>query len=137
MQVQSWLQASNNTGIFSTYTRLLLTESEQETPVDWIKDAVQSPVSSQVRQEMPKEGLGTYRPKQECNNKDEDNSPKTLKVKNHQTSSQKFRQIIIIISSSSSIYYYYHYYDLKYVKTPSWLFYFFFKFCCRLTFWTS
>ena len=29
------------------------------------------------------------------NNKDEDNSPKTLNDKNHQTSSQKFRQLIL------------------------------------------
>ena len=37
----------------------------------------------------------TYRPKR-CgnNNKDEDNSPKTLNDKNHQASSQKFRQLM-------------------------------------------
>ena len=48
--------------------------------------------SSQVRQ-TPEEGWRTYRPKR-CgnNNKDEDNSPKTLNDKNHQASSQKFRQ---------------------------------------------
>ena len=34
LQVQSWLLASNNTGILSTYTRLWLTESEQATSVD-------------------------------------------------------------------------------------------------------
>ncbi len=41
--------------------------------------------SSRVR-EIPEEGWGTYRPKR-CgnNNKDEDNSPKTLNDKNHQT----------------------------------------------------
>ena len=40
------------------------------------------------------EGQRTYRPKR-CgnNNKDEDNSPKTLNNKNHQASSQKFRQL--------------------------------------------
>ncbi len=48
---------------------------------------------SRVRQ-TPEEGWRTYRPKR-CgnNNKDEDNSPKTLNDKNHQTSSQKFRQL--------------------------------------------
>ena len=42
----------------------------------------------------PEESRGTYRLKR-CrnNNKDEDNSPKTLKDKNHQTSSQKFKQL--------------------------------------------
>ena len=37
-------------------------------------------VGSRVQQETPKEGKRTYRPKGcEYNNKDEDNSPKTLK----------------------------------------------------------
>ena len=42
----------------------------------------------------PKEGLRTHWPKR-CgnNNKDEDNSPKNLNDKNHQASSQKFRQL--------------------------------------------
>ena len=47
-----------------------------------------------VRQ-TPEEGRRTYRLK--CcgnSNKDEDNSPKTLNDKNHQASSQKFRQLI-------------------------------------------
>ena len=44
MQVQSSLQASNNTGILNTCTRLWLTESEQATPVDSIKDVVRSSV---------------------------------------------------------------------------------------------
>ena len=50
--------------------------------------------SSRVRQ-TPEEGQRTYRPKR-CgnNNKDEDNSPKTLNDKNQQASSQKFRQLI-------------------------------------------
>ena len=49
---------------------------------------------SRVRQ-TPEEGRRTYRPKR-CgnNNKDEDNNPKTLNDKNHQASSQKFRQLI-------------------------------------------
>ena len=39
----------------------------------------------------PEEGRRTYWPKRcENNNKDEDNSPKTLNDKNHQASSQKF-----------------------------------------------
>ena len=47
---------------------------------------------SRVRQ-TPEEGSRTYRPKR-CgnNNNDEHNSPKTLKDKNHQASSLKFRQ---------------------------------------------
>ena len=49
-------------------------------------------VSSRVRQ-PPAEVRRIYRPKR-CvnNNKDKDNSPKTLNDKNHQASSQKFRQ---------------------------------------------
>ena len=47
---------------------------------------------SRVRQ-TPEEGRKTYRPKRYGNNnKDEDNSPKTLNDKNQQASSQKFRQ---------------------------------------------
>ena len=48
---------------------------------------------SQVWQ-TPEEGQQTYQPKN-CgnNNKDEDNSPKTLNDKNHQVLSQKFRQL--------------------------------------------
>ena len=48
---------------------------------------------SRVRQ-TPEEGRRTYRPKR-CgnNNKAEHNSPKTLNDKNHQASSQKFRQL--------------------------------------------
>ena len=50
-------------------------------------------VGSRVRQ-TPEEGLRTYRPKRRGNNnKNEDNSPKTLNDKNHQASSQKFRQL--------------------------------------------
>ena len=45
-------------------------------------------------QQTPKEGRRTYRPKRcENNNKDGDNSPKTLNDKNHQVSSKKFRQL--------------------------------------------
>ena len=48
---------------------------------------------SRVRQ-IPEEGRRTYRPKRCGNsNKDEDNCPKTLNDKNHQASSQKFRQL--------------------------------------------
>ena len=48
---------------------------------------------SQVRQ-TPEEGRRTYRPRH-CgnNNKDEDNCPKTLDDKNHQASSQKFKEM--------------------------------------------
>ena len=49
---------------------------------------------SRVRQ-TPEEGRRTYRPKRYGNNnKDEDNSPKTLNDANHQASSQKFRQLV-------------------------------------------
>ena len=53
-------------------------------------------VGSRVPQ-TPEEGRRTYRPKR-CgnNNKDEDNSPKTLKDKNHQAPSQKFIQLILL-----------------------------------------
>ena len=46
-------------------------------------------------QQTPEEGRRTYRPKR-CgnNNKDEDNSHKTLNDKNQQASSKKFRQLI-------------------------------------------
>ena len=49
--------------------------------------------SQKFRQQTPEEGRRTYRPKR-CgnNNKDEDNSPKTLNDKNQQASSQKFSQ---------------------------------------------
>ena len=45
-------------------------------------------------QQTPEKGQRIYRPKR-CrnNNKDEDNSLKTLNDKNHQASSQKFRQL--------------------------------------------
>ena len=48
-------------------------------------------------QQTPEEGRRTYWPKH-CgnNNKDEDNSPKTLNDKNQQALSQKFRQLIYI-----------------------------------------
>ena len=48
---------------------------------------------SRVRQ-THEEGRRTYRPKRYGNNnKDEDKSPKTLNDKNHQASSQKFKQL--------------------------------------------
>ena len=50
-------------------------------------------VGSRVRQ-TPEESRWIYRPNRcEYNNKDEANSPKTLNDKNHQASSQKFRQL--------------------------------------------
>ena len=53
-------------------------------------------VGSRVQQ-TPEEGWRAYQPKP-CgnNNKDEDSSQKTLNDKNHQASSQKFRQLIYI-----------------------------------------
>ena len=51
-------------------------------------------VGSRDRQTL-EEGRRIYRPKRYgTNNKEEDNSPKTLNDKNHQASSQKFRQLI-------------------------------------------
>ena len=50
-------------------------------------------VGSRVQQ-APEEGRRTYRPKRCGNNKDEDNSLKTLNDKNHQALSQKFRQLM-------------------------------------------
>ena len=56
-------------------------------------------------QQTPEKGCRTYRPKHcENNNKDEDNSPKTLNDKNHQVSSQKFRQLISSRYGPNSIY---------------------------------
>ena len=53
---------------------------------------------SRVRQTL-EEGWRTYRPKHyRNNNKDEDNSPKTLNDKNQQASYQKFRQLSIYMS---------------------------------------
>ena len=49
-------------------------------------------VGSRVPQETPEEGRRTYRSKRcEYNNKDEDNSPKTLNYKNNENSSEKFK----------------------------------------------
>ena len=52
-------------------------------------------VGSRVQQETPEEGQRTQGSKCcEYNNKDEDNSPKTLNDKNHQASSRKLRPLI-------------------------------------------
>ena len=94
MQVQSWLQASNNTGILNTCTWLWLTESEHAPPPRRFNKGHSSKfhVGSWVCQ-TPEEGWRTYQLKR-CgnNNKDEDNSPKTLNDKNHKASFPKFRQ---------------------------------------------
>ena len=60
-----------------------------------------SPVESFLcpdKQGTPEEGTKIQRPKfcKRKNNKDEDNSPKTLTDKNHYASSQKFRQEMLI-----------------------------------------
>ena len=73
-------------------------ESEQVTPRRGSNKEHGSklPVGSQVRQ-TPEKGWRTYRPKHcEYNDKDEDNSPKTLNDKNLQALSQKFRQLILL-----------------------------------------
>ena len=59
-------------------------------------------LGSRVRQ-TPEEGQRTYRLKR-CrnNNKDEDNSAKTLNDKNHQASSKKFRQLRSRIASTGT-----------------------------------
>ena len=59
---------------------------------------------SRVRQ-TPEEGRRTYRPKHYGNDKDEDYSPKTLNDKNHQASSQKFRQLyeIIVVQEKNTV----------------------------------
>ena len=44
LQVQSWLQANNSTGILNTCTQLWLMESEQATPVYSIKDSFIWPI---------------------------------------------------------------------------------------------
>ena len=60
--------------------------------MDSIKDVVRSSVK--VPEFDKHLGRRTYRPKRcENNNKDEDNSPKTLTDKNHRASSQKFKQL--------------------------------------------
>ena len=52
-------------------------------------------VDSRVQHETPEEGQRIYQPKRcEDNNEDEDNSQNTLRDKNYQTSTQKFRQVI-------------------------------------------
>ena len=51
-------------------------------------------VGSRVQQGTSEEGQETCQLKCEYNNKDEDNRPKILQNKNHQASSQKFRQLV-------------------------------------------
>ena len=84
-QVQSWLKASNNTGILNTCTRLWLTESEQATPPThrgFNKGCYSKFREGSWVQQTPEDSQKTYQ--QKCcgnNNKDEDNSPKTLMIK--------------------------------------------------------
>ena len=79
---QSPRQAGNNTRILNTCTRLWLTESEQATPVDSIKDVVRSSVKvSEFDKHLKKAGGHIGRNVVEIT--DEDNSPKTLNDKNH------------------------------------------------------
>ena len=63
-------------------------------------------VGSRVREETPEECRRKHRPKRcEYNNKDEDNSTKTLNDKNHQASSPKFRQLTLkLVEIRTSIY---------------------------------
>ena len=81
-----WCFLSNSTPYteLSTCTRLWLTELEHGLNKG---RGSKFHVESRVRQETPEE-------RYEYNNKDEDNSPKTLNEKNHKALSQKFRQLI-------------------------------------------
>ena len=66
-------------------------ESEEATRVASIKDLVWSSVKvSEFNKYLKKAGGHIGRNVLGNNNKDEDNSPKTLNDKNHQASSQKF-----------------------------------------------
>ena len=83
-------------GILNTCTWLTQSERAIPPPPGFNKrHSLKFRVGSQVRQ-TPEEGQRTYQSKR-CgnNNEDEDNSPKTLNDKNHQASSQKFRQLKI------------------------------------------
>ncbi len=82
---------SNNTGILNTCNRLWLTGDHRGFNK---RRSSKFREGSRVRQ-TPEEGQKTYRPKR-CvnNNKDEDNSPKTLNDKNQQALSKKFRQLL-------------------------------------------
>ena len=60
---------------------------------------------SRIRQ-TPEEGGRIYQLKRyEYNNNDKDNNPKTLKDKNHQVLSQKFRQVIYISTAPAGFCY--------------------------------
>ena len=87
--VQSWLQTSDITGILNTCTWLWLKGIRTGDPCGFNKGC-----SSKFHESSQEEGWRTYQPKH-CgnNNKDKDNSPKTLNDKNQQALSQKFRQL--------------------------------------------
>ena len=86
--------AGNNAGILNTCTRLGLTESEQANPVDSIKDVVRSSVKvPEFDKHLKRAGGHIGRNVEEITSLDEENSPKTLNDKNHQASSQNFRQL--------------------------------------------
>ena len=71
-----------NSGILNTCTRLWLTESEQATPVDSIKDRVRSSTKvPDFYNHLKKAGGHIGQNVMENNNKDEGNSPKTLNDK--------------------------------------------------------
>ena len=63
-------------------------ESEQVTPMNSMKDVILSSVKVPRVRQTPEKGRRTYRPKRCGNNKDDDNSPKTLNEKNDQASSE-------------------------------------------------
>ena len=76
------MQASKNTGILNTCTRLWQTESEQAAPVDSIKDVVRSTVLvSEFDKHLKKAGGHIGWNVVEITKKDEDNSLKTLNDK--------------------------------------------------------
>ena len=62
LQVQSWLQVSNNTGILNTCTRLWLTESEEATHCGFTKGRCSMFREGSRVRETPEEGWRTNWP---------------------------------------------------------------------------
>ena len=91
-------------GLLQVFVKLRNLHETSNYVLYWIQ------VGYRVRQ-TPEEGRRTYKPKRcENNNKDEDNSPKILNDKNHQSSSRKFR---LLISSQYGLYTIYQWKQLE------------------------
>ena len=102
LQVQSWLQSSDDTGILNTCTRLRLTESERVTPVDSIKDVFRSSVKLSDFDKHLKKAEGHIGWNvMEITIKMKTIVQKPLMIKIHQASSQKFWQLMFRLSVSS------------------------------------